>query len=110
MKKPTFFKERKAFISKMIDPSVRVVFAREQKLAKDIFEKYPVEFLNMVKPPFIMNSLAWFISKDGAKYLDSELKKFLYKPKVSKVIEGSEKMGYNFEKKRTKGFREFLNE
>ena len=110
MKKPTFFKERKAFIKKMINPSVKVVYAREQKLEKDIFEKYPVDFLNMVKQPFDLNSLAWFLSKDGEQYLKKELSRFLYKPKEDKIVAGTEKKGYNFAKKKIKKFREFLDE
>jgi hypothetical protein len=109
-KAPTYFQERKDFIKRMISPDVKVIYAREQKIAKDIFSTYPVDFLNVVRKPFDMNSLAWFISPDGKEYLEKNAKIFSYKPKQDKVVEGTEKQGYNYTKKINKGFREFLNE
>lgn len=107
---PTFFKERKAFISRMIKAGTKVHYGKEQKFAKQIFEEWPLDFLNKVKAPFEMNSLAWFLTKDGKKYLQLKLHEFNYKPKREEIIEGQEKVGpdWNGSPKR-KSLRDFLS-
>ena len=64
---PTFFQERKAFISRMIKAGIKIQYGKEQNFAKKLFEEWPLDFLNKVKAPFEMNSLAWFLTKDGKK-------------------------------------------
>lgn len=109
-KQPTYFQERKDFLARMISKDVKIVFAKEQKFAKEIFSTYPVDFLKVVKKPFEMDSLAWFITDKGKVYLEREAKIFSYKPKQEKIVEGTVKQGYNYEKNKKKGFREFLDE
>lgn len=109
-KKPTYFQERKDFISRFIKEDIKVPFAREQKFAKDLFNQYPVQFLIKVQPDFKLNSLAFLFSEDGKKFLDLKLKEFLFKPKRKEIIEGDEKVGYNWERKKTKTFRKFLED
>lgn len=109
-KKPTYFQERKDFISRFIKDDIKVPFAREQKFAKELFEKYPVDFLIKVQPEFKLNSLAFFFSEDGKKFLDKKIKEYLFKPKRIEIIEGTEKKGYNWKNKKKRGFREFLND
>lgn len=109
-KTPTYFKERKEFLSRMLRAVDKIPYAREQKFAKDIFADYPPEFLLVVREPFELKSLAWFLSSDGKAYLTKEYKIWQYKPKTQTLIEGTEKVGYNYEKKKPKTFRDFLNE
>lgn len=108
--KPTFFKERKSFISRMIKSGTKIHYGKEQKFAKQIFDEWPIDFLNKVKPPFEMNSLCWFITKDGKKYLKLKLLEFNYKPERAEIIEGAEKIGedWNGQTKR-KSLRNFLS-
>ena len=109
-KSPTYFQERKDFIARMISKGVKIPYAREQKLAKDLFNKYPVKFLNVVPKPFELNSIAWFLSYDGEIYLNKELKRFLYQPKEKKAVKYLKKEGEPYNKKTIKQFRDFLNE
>ena len=109
-KKPTFFKERKQFIENMIDDLSNLPFAREQKIAKDLFSKYPAEFLVSVKKPFSLNSIAWFLTEEGSQYLDKNYKIWTYKPEEKTIVEGTEKVGYTYNNKSIKNFRDFLDE
>lgn len=109
-KTPTFFKERKAFISRMIKTGTKIHYGREQKFAKQIFESWPIDFLNKVKPPFEMNSLAWFLSKDGKKYLQLKLHEFNYNPQSYEIIAGDQKVGEDWlGQPKRKSLRNFLS-
>jgi hypothetical protein len=104
-------KERKAFAVRMIGENKNIVWMAELKAAKDIFLVYPVDFLNKVKkPPFHLNSLFFFLSEDGKKYLNLKLKEYLYKPKSYDIVEEEEKVGEDWNGEKKRGFREFLNE
>ena len=46
---PTFFQERKAFISRMIKAGTKIQYGKEQKFAKKLFEEWPIDFLNKVR-------------------------------------------------------------
>jgi hypothetical protein len=107
---PTFFQERKAFISRMIKAGIKIQYGKEQNFAKKLFEEWPIDFLNKVKPPFEMNSLAWFLSKDGKKYLQLKLYEFNYKPKREEIIKGEEKIGEDWNgNSKLKSLRKFLS-
>jgi hypothetical protein len=94
----------------MIKPGSKVLYAREQKFAKQIFEEWPVDFLNKVKPPFEMNSIGWFITKEGKKYLKLKLMEFNYKPESAEIIKGYEKVGEDWNGEFTrKSLRKFLS-
>ena len=97
-KKPKpFFKERRAFIQRMLGGGKSDNFALDMKAATDIFEKYKndIDFLSKVKPPFkFEGSLKWLITNDGFKYLESKYKEFYYKPKsIDLLIDLGEKVG-----------------
>lgn len=107
---PTFFQERKAFISRMIKAGIKVQYGKEQNFAKKLFEEWPLDFLNKVKAPFEMNSLAWFLTKDGKKYLQLKLYEFNYKPQREEIIKGEEKIGPDWNgKAKQKSLRNFLS-
>lgn len=102
-------KERKAFAVKMLVDNPNPVWRGEMKAVKDLFNIYPVEFLiKVAKPNFKINSCFFFLSQDGREYLDRKLKEFLYKPQRYEIVEGEEKVGDNWNGKRRKGFREFV--
>lgn len=72
--------------------------------------RYPIEFLNVVRPPFEMNSVAYFIGGDGLKYLEVELNKFKFKPESVGSEEFSEKVGEDLSVSKTLSIRDLLNE
>lgn len=110
-KKPTFFQERKDFISRMLSFEPKGQYAREQKFAKDLFNLYPVDFLIKVpKPSFDLNSLAYFLSKDGKSYLKKRYNEYTFKPEKKEIREGTKKEGEDRNFKRLKTLRQFLNE
>ena len=109
-KKPTYFQERKEFIARMLTGVDKIFYGKEQKIAKDLFLKYPAEFLISVKQPFKLNSIAWFLTQEGLQYLDKNYKIWKYKPEEKKIIEGTEKIGYSYKNRNIKKFRDFLDE
>lgn len=108
-KKPTYFQERKAFLARMIKEGVKISYPREQKIAKDIFSKWPVPFLEKVKKPFEMESLAWFLSKDGERYLEIKLAEFNYNPQRVEIIPGDKKEGEEWTGRKKLTLRDFLS-
>mgnify|MGYP003132074518 FL=1 len=109
-KEPTYFQERRDFIARMLAEQPKGAYAREMKFTKEIFSSYNIDFLKVVAPPFELNSLAYLISQDGKKYLSLQEKIWLYKPEKHLIIEQEDKVGEDWNGKRKKGFREFLNE
>ncbi len=67
---------------------------REMKIAKKLFTIKPEKFWEEAYLPFKLNSLAWFVGKDGAKFIKEEEKrqKLSLKPKQEFKIE-EEKVG-----------------
>lgn len=111
-KKPTYFQERKSFIYRMIDESFHndIKWSKEQSVAKYLFDKYPLDFLDKVRPCFKMNSILWFKSKKGLDYLDRKLREFQYNPpKETKILDTGKKVGED-KKITRKTLRQFLNE
>ncbi len=103
-------KERKEFAVRMLVDNPKPMWQAELRACKDLFNIYPVEFLiKVAKPPFKINSCFFFLSEDGKQYLERKLKEFLYKPQRYEIVEGEEKQGENWNGKRKRGFREFLN-
>lgn len=113
MAKPTFFTERKEFIGRMVAEPFhkKLSWGLEQKVAKEIFQKYPLEFLAVVRPPFEMHSIVFFQGESGKKYLEDKYREFKYKPEKSeKIIEFKEKAGEDFQPKKRLTFRDFMKE
>ena len=102
-------KERKEFAVKMLVDNPKPVWAGELKATKEIFERYPLDFLNKVsKPDFKINSCFFFLSENGKEYLSKKLKEFLYKPVRYDIIEGKEKQGDDWTGTKRKGLRQFI--
>ncbi len=124
-RKPSLLKkERKPtqlqlLIHKFIIPETqkdKYFWGRESKFAKQLIEKYSFEFLNWVGIPFgyRVNSLIYFLSKDGRDYLNGQYFDFLKtkiikSPEVKVSVESSSVLGDNIEiTKKPKSLQEFL--
>ena len=102
-------KERKAFAVKMLVDNPKPVWIAELKAVKDIYELFPIDFLNKVKKPdFKINSCFYFLSENGKEYLTKKLKEFLYKPQSYAIIEGTEKVGEDWQGTKRRGLRDFI--
>ncbi len=83
---------------------------REMSFTKKIFERYPVDFLLVVKRPFEMNSLAYFIGRDGLSYLDLQLKLFSFNVPKEEIKVLDKKEGEDIIIENRVSLRKFLNE
>lgn len=102
-------KERKAFAVKMLVDNPKPVWIAELKAVKDIYELFPIDFLNKVKKPdFKINSCFYFLSENGKEYLTKKLKEFLYKPVKYDIVEGTEKVGEDWQGTKRRGLRDFI--
>lgn len=85
------------------------------KIVKSLFQIFPNEqFWNGLELNFKLNSLCWFLSDDGRKFLNKEYKKFnlkLAEPKNFKIennnIAFNIKNSYDIDK--ALNLRDFLN-
>ena len=106
---------KKDFVRKFIKDSSNIIWPKEMKMVKSLFKIFPNEdFWNGLELSFKLNSLCWFLSDDGRKFLNKEYKKFnLNLPEVKNFeIENN---NIAFENKKTYdlvkalNLREFLN-
>lgn len=106
---------KKEFVKRFIKDSSNILWPREMKMVKSLLKIFPNEdFWNNLELKFKLNSLCWFLSDDGRKFLNTEYKKFnLNLPEVKKFkIENN---NIAFENKKTYdldkalNLREFLN-
>jgi hypothetical protein len=108
-------KNKREFIKKFIKDSKNIIWPREMKMVKTLFGIFPNEdFWNALELNFKLNSLCWFLSDDGRKFLNKEYKKFnLNLPESKKFeIENNNiafqaKNSYDLDK--ALNLREFLN-
>jgi hypothetical protein len=106
---------KKEFIKKFLKDSSNIVWPREMKMVKSLIKIFPNEdFWNTLELSFKLNSLCWFLSDDGRKFLNKEYKKFnLNLPEVKKFeiennnIAFTNKSSYDLDK--ALNLREFLN-
>jgi len=83
------------------------------KVAKTLFSKIEDEkFWTQADLPFKLNSLAWFISKDGVDFLNLEVRRLKFKlPKPIEYELEEGKVGEDIEtKKQTKTLMDFLKD
>ena len=68
---------KKTFIKKFIKDHSNLIWPKEMKMVKLLFQIFPNEdFWNSLELSFKLNSLCWFLSDDGRKFLNKEYKKF----------------------------------
>lgn len=106
---------KKEFIKRFVKDSSNILWPREMKMVKSLLKIFPNEdFWNSLKLNFKLNSLCWFLSDDGRKFLNKEYKKFnldLPEAKTFEVdnnnIAFENKSSYDLDK--ALNLREFLN-
>ena len=106
---------KKTFIKSFLKDDINIFWPREMKMVKTLFQIFPnEEFWKGLKLNFKLNSLCWFLSDDGRKFLNQEYKKFnLELPESKKFdIENNNiafeaKKDYDLDK--ALNLREFLN-
>jgi hypothetical protein len=107
--------DKKTFIKKFIKDQSTIIWPREMKVVKTLFKTFPIEdFWSGLRLNFKLNSLCWFLSDDGRKFLNNEYKKFkLELPEVKTFevdnnnIAFENKSSYDLDK--ALNLREFLN-
>jgi len=112
--KPSFFKERKEFIGRMLGGQKPSNYKLDMMVATKVFANFEndIDFLSKVKPPFKFDdSIKYLLTKEGVDYLKKKSLEFYYNPSNSeKMIDHNEKTGEDREVSRVKSLREFLNE
>lgn len=79
---------KKNFVLKFVKQTDSLVWPREMKIVNSLFKIFPNEqFWNSLELKFKLNSLCWFLSDDGRKYLNTEYKKFQFEPVKPEVFE-----------------------
>ena len=108
-------KNKKEFLNKFLKDPSNIIWPTEMTMVKNLFKIFPNEdFWDGLELSFKLNSLCWFFSDDGRKYLNKEYKKFnLTLPEIKKFdIENNNiafetKKSYDINK--ALNLREFLN-
>ena len=79
---------KKEFISKFVKKDASLVWPREMKMVNSLFKIFPNdEFWRSLELKFKLNSLCWFLSDEGRKFLNVEYKKFNFEPEKPKTFE-----------------------
>jgi hypothetical protein len=106
---------KKEFVLKFVKKDASLVWPREMKMVNSLFKIFPNDdFWLFLELRFKLNSLCWFLSDDGRKFLNTEYKKFLFEPEKpqnfelkNNNIEFEAKIGETVQAPMT--VREFLN-
>ena len=112
-KPPTFFKEKKEFISRMLSGGKPDNYALDMMTVKRIFAAYKgeEEFLTKVKPPFKMTgSIKYLLTADGKKYLKKKYNEFKFEiPEHEIPVDLGIKAGDDIVLQKPKTIRDFLS-
>ena len=107
---------KKDFVKRFLKESSNVIWPREMKMVKLLFEIVNDEqFWNSLELKFKLNSLCWFLSDDGRKFLNKEYKKFKLELPATKKFEVENNNNIAFDDKssydidKALNLREFLN-
>ncbi|MDB4314580.1 hypothetical protein N9955_00975 [bacterium] len=111
-KAPTFFKEKREFLRRMLDGGKSENYALDMKAAKKVFEEFDndIDFLGKVKPPFKMEgSIKYFLTSDGMKYLKKKYIEFKFiLPEREKPVDLGVKVGDDIVTPNPRTIRKFL--
>jgi hypothetical protein len=108
-------KNKKEFIRKFVKDNKNIIWPKEMKMVKSLFKIFPnEEFWQGLELSFKLNSLCWFLSDDGRKFLNKEYKKFkLELPEVKKFEVENNNIAFESNKSydldKALNLREFLN-
>src|SRR5574343_742804 len=73
---PKIFSLQQFLVWKFLKEPNETNWAREIKIANKLIKRFPnVDYWNFVCPSFKIHSLAWFISRDGKKFLYEQVQK-----------------------------------
>lgn len=79
---------KKDFVLKFVKKDASLVWPREMKIVNSLFKIFPNEaFWNSLDLKFKLNSLCWFLSDEGRKFLNIEYKKFNFEPEKPKSFD-----------------------
>jgi hypothetical protein len=79
---------KREFVLKFVKDSSSLVWPREMKIVNTIIAIFPDEtFWRSLELKFKLNSLCWFLSDDGRKFLNAEYKKFKFEPEQAKSFD-----------------------
>jgi|TARA_R110002020_G_scaffold89952_1_gene219440 hypothetical protein len=108
----------KKFISRSLQGKLsKDKAARELHVAKIVLNIFCEDYDFLAKftvPSWIKerNTLLWFKTKDGKKYLERKYNEYLFQPEIKQdiIVDEGELKGENVEYKKKKTLREFLDE
>ena len=79
---------KREFVLKFVKDSSSLVWPREMKIVNTIISIFPDDmFWRSLELKFKLNSLCWFLSDDGRKFLNAEYKKFKFEPQQAKSFD-----------------------
>jgi hypothetical protein len=108
------FKERKAFLKRMLGGAKPTNYVFEMHTVTKVFEEFQndLDFLSKVKPPFELKyTIKYFLTKEGKEYLSKKYREFYYKPpEKDKFVDTEIKVGEDIMENKKKTLRDFLNE
>jgi hypothetical protein len=79
---------KREFVLKFVKDSSSLVWPREMKIVNTIISIFPDDtFWRSLELKFKLNSLCWFLSDDGRKFLNAEYKKFKFEPEQPKSFD-----------------------
>ena len=79
---------KKELIAKFVKKEATPVWPREMKMVNSLFKIFPNDdFWNSLELEFKLNSLCWFLSDEGRKFLNIEYKKFNFNPEKPKTFD-----------------------
>lgn len=107
---------KREFVKKFLKNTDSIIWPREMKMVKLLFGIVNDEqFWNSLELKFKLNSLCWFLSDDGRKFLNIEYKKFKLELPETKKFKADNNNNIAFENKssydtdKALNLREFLN-
>lgn len=79
---------KREFVLKFVKKDAPLVWPREMRMVNSLFKIFPNDsFWASLELKFQLNSLCWFLSDEGRKFLNLEYKKFKFEPNKSKVYD-----------------------
>jgi hypothetical protein len=77
---------KREFVLKFVKDSSSILWPKEMKMVNILFKIAPNDdFWRSLDLKFKLNSLCWFLSDDGRKFLNTEYKKFNFEPNKPEV-------------------------
>lgn len=79
---------KREFLLKFLKSDANIVWPREMKIINSLLKIFPNEgFWLSLELKFKLNSLCWFLSDDGRKFLNLEYKKFTFEPEKPQIFD-----------------------